>query len=143
MFRNVLIAVVVLFAFVWVTAGSAEIKEGLWEITTKAEIKGMAAQMPATTTKQCITKNDVVPKPEKQEKGQECKIKDQKVSGDTVTYTVECKDKNGTVVEISGKSTYKGNVFEGTTNTTMKSKDQGAMQMTSKMSGKYIGPCPK
>ncbi|MCX5806547.1 MAG: DUF3617 family protein [Proteobacteria bacterium] len=143
MFRNVLIAVVALLTLVWVTAGSAEIKEGLWEITTKTEIKGMPGQMPATTTKQCITKNDVVPKPEKQEKSQECKIKDQKVSGDTVTYAMECKDRSGTIVEISGKTTYKGNTFDGTTNTTMKSKEEGTMQMTSKMSGKYIGLCPK
>jgi hypothetical protein len=142
MLRNVLIAVVALLTVVWVTAGSAEVKEGLWEITTKTEIKGMPAQMPVTTTKQCITKNNVIPKPEKQEKSQECKIKEQKISGDTVTYSLECKDK-GTTVEVSGKATYKGNNFDGTTNTTIKSKEQGDMQMTSKMSGKYVGPCPK
>jgi hypothetical protein len=143
MVRSVLIAVVASLTLLWVTVVSAEVKEGLWEITTKTEIQGMPGQMPATTTKQCITKNDIVPKPEKQEKGQECKIKDQKVSGDTVTYTIECKDKGGTVLEVSGKTTYKGNVFDGTTNTTIKSKEQGTMQMTSKMSGKYVGPCKK
>jgi hypothetical protein len=143
MVRSILVAVVALLTVVWVAVGSAEVKEGLWEITTKAEIKGMSNQMPATTMKQCITKNDIVPKPEKQEKGQECKIKDQKVSGDTVTYALECKDKGGTIVEVSGKTTYKGNVFDGATTTTIKSKEQGTMQMTSKMSGKYIGPCVK
>jgi len=143
MFRNVLIAVVVLLTFVWVTAGLAEMKEGLWEITTKTEIKGMPTQMPATTTRQCITKNDVVPKPERQEKGQECKIKDQKISGDTVTYVIECNDKSGTTIEVSGKTTYKGKVLDGVSTTNIKSKGQGNMQMTSKMSGKYVGSCPK
>jgi hypothetical protein len=143
MLRNVLIAVVVLLTAAWVTAGSAEVKEGLWEITTKSEIQGMSVQMPVTTTKQCFTKKDMIPKPEKQEQNQECKIKDQKVIGDTVTYALECKDKDGTIIEISGKSTYKGNVFDGTSDTKIKSKAQGTMQMTSKMSGKYVGPCPK
>jgi Na+-translocating ferredoxin:NAD+ oxidoreductase RnfG subunit len=143
MVRNVLIAVVALLSLVWVAAGYAEVKEGLWEITTKSEIKGMPAQMPVSTTKQCITKNNIIPKPEKQEKGQECKVKDQKMSGDSVTYAIECKDASGTIVQVSGKTTYKGNVFDGTTNTTIKSKDQGTMEMTSKMSGKYAGPCPK
>jgi hypothetical protein len=144
MVRNLLITVVALFTLVLViTSVSAEVKEGLWEITTKTEIKGMSVQMPATTTKQCFTKNDMVPKPEKQEQGQECRIIDQKISGNTVTYNLECKDKSGAIIEIFGKSTYKGNTFDGTTNTTMKSKDQGTMQMISKTSGKYAGPCPK
>ncbi|MCX5808435.1 MAG: DUF3617 family protein [Proteobacteria bacterium] len=141
MVRSVIIAVVL--TLVWVTVGSAEMKEGFWEITTKTEMKGMPVQIPPTTMKQCITKKDVVPKPEKQEKGQECKIKDQKISGDTVTYAMECKDKGGNIIEISGKMIYKGDIFDGTTNTTMKTKEQGTMQMTSKMSGKYVGPCPK
>jgi hypothetical protein len=85
----------------------------------------------------------MVPKPAAQDKSQECKIKDQQVSGDTVTYTMECSMKDGTTMEMKGKSTYKGDTFEGTTETTMKAKGQPAMQMSGKMSGKYIGPCTK
>jgi len=105
-------------------------------------LKGMAMKMPPTTMKQCMTKKDMAPKPEKQEKGQECKMKDQKVTGDTVTYTMECKTAEGSMT-TSGKMTYKGDAFDGTTNTTMKTKGQPDMFMTSKMTGKYNGPCPK
>jgi hypothetical protein len=141
--RIVLMVVAVAVAFVWVSGASAEMKEGLWEITTKTQMKGVAIQIPPTTTKQCLTKQDMVPKPEKQQSGEECKIKDQKVAGDTVTYTVECKTKDGSTLESKGKNTYKGNTFQGSSTTTVKAKGEAPMQMTSDMSGKYVGPCPK
>lgn len=64
-------------------------------------------------------------------------------SGDTVTYNMKCSMKDGTTIEMKGKSTYKGDTFEGNTETTMTAKGQPAMQMSGKMSGKYIGPCVK
>jgi Protein of unknown function (DUF3617). len=136
------IALVIVVSLVWIKNASAEMKEGQWEITTKVEMKGMPVQMPATTMKQCMTQKDMVPKPEKQPKGQECTTKDQKVSGDTVTYTIECTNAKSTMV-TSGKMTYKGDSFDGTSDTTIKAKGQPEMQMTSTMSGKYLGPCPK
>ena len=142
MLRNFFIALAVVITLVLVAGASAEMKEGLWTITTQAEMKGMPMQIPPTTMKQCITKKDMVPKPEKQEKGQECKMKDQKVTGDTVTYTMECKTAEGSMTS-SGKMTYKGDSFDGTTNTTMKTKGQPDMLVNSKMTGKYVGPCPK
>jgi hypothetical protein len=142
MVRNGFVALAIIITLVLVEGASAEMKEGLWTITTQAEMKGMPVQMPATTMKQCITKKDMVPKPEKQEKGQECKMKDQKVTGDTVTYTMECKTAEGSMTS-SGKMTYKGDSFDGTTNTTMKTKGQPDILMNSKMTGKYLGPCPK
>ncbi len=138
----VAVVTVLVVSLVWGAAASAQMKEGLWEITTKTEMKGMPTQMPATTVRSCITKQDMVPKPAAQEKGQECKVKDQKVVGDTVTYAMECTGKDGTVVEMAGKMTYKGDIFEGTSNTTMKSGGQ-TMQMSGKRSGKYVGPCTK
>lgn len=142
MLRNIFVTLAIIITLVLAAGASAEMKEGLWEITTKSEIKGMPMQMPATTMKQCITKKDMTPKPERQEKGQECKIKDQKIIGDTVSYTTECKSAEGTMTSAS-KITYKGNSFDGTTNTTMKTKGQPDTLMTSKMTGKYTGPCPK
>ena len=74
-------------------------------------MKGMGGQMPATTMRSCVSKKDMVPKPATQEKGQDCKMKDQKISGDTVTYAMECNSKDGSVVEMAGSMTYKGDVF--------------------------------
>ena len=140
MVRNLMVAVAIVLGLVWVTGASAEMREGLWEITTKAEMKGMPNQMPAMTMKQCMTKKDMTPKP--MNKDQNCTMKDQKVVGDTLTYAMECKDKDGTVTQTTGKMTYKGDSFDGSNNVTMKNK-QGTMQMSSKMTGRYLGPCTK
>jgi len=130
----------IFLSLIWVACASAEIKEGLWEMTTQVEMKGVPAQMPASTVRQCITKSDPVPKPAS--KGYECKTKNYKMSGDTVTYTIECSGKDS-VVLTSGKTTYKGNIFNGTSTTNIKTKGQPKIQMTNKISGKYIGPCTK
>jgi hypothetical protein len=116
----------------------AEIRYGLWEITTKVEMKGMPGQIRPSTVRQCLTKNDPVPKAK--DKSVECKMKDQKISGDTVTYAMECKVKDS-VVLTSGTMTHKGNTFTGASTTNIKSKGQPEMQMNNKISGKYIGPC--
>ena len=139
--HSAVIVMVAVLCLLWAGGASAELKEGFWEITSKAEMKGMPSKMPATTVKHCITKKDAVPKPKTQ--NQDCTMKDQKISGDTVTYAMECKTKDGTTMETSGRMNFKGDTFDGSTTTTMKGKDHPAMQMSSTMSGKYLGPCPK
>jgi hypothetical protein len=49
MLRNISIALAVVVSLVWVKGASAEMQEGLREITTKVEMKGMPIQKPATT----------------------------------------------------------------------------------------------
>jgi hypothetical protein len=46
-------------------------------------------------------------------------MKDQKVSGDTVTFIMECKSADSTMVQ-NGKMTYKGDSFDSTTAPTVK-----------------------
>jgi hypothetical protein len=93
-----------------------------------------------STVKQCITKDKAVPKSASD--NYECKTKSYKVSGDTVTYSVECRGKEDLII-TEGKTTYKGNTFDGTSTTKIKAKGQPEMQLTNKISGKYIGPCKK
>ncbi len=116
----------------------AELKDGMWEFTTQVQMKGMPQQMPPTTFRQCITKNDPVPK--QQDKNSDCKTTSLKVSGNTVSYTAECNAPEGKMT-VSGTSTYTGNSMQGSAATSYKMKGQPAMQMNSKMTGKYIGPC--
>lgn len=122
----------------WTAAAQAQLKDGLWEITSQAQISGMQQQMPPATVRQCITKSDPVVK--NQDKDYNCKTTSLKVSGNTVTYAVECKGKEGTMFS-EGKNTYTGNAMEGTSTTSFKMQGQPAMQVKTKMSGKYIDPC--
>lgn len=130
--KAVFISLVVV-ACVSVAWAGPNMKEGKWQMTTKMEMKGMPMEMPAVTHTQCLTKKDYVPR--NNAGNQECQPVQTKVSGDTVTWTINCKGEGGPVTG-SGKVTYKGDSFKGV----MKMK-QGGMDMTSHITGKYIGPC--
>ncbi len=138
--KKIMIAVVLLFILCAAGAWAQQLKDGLWEITTQVEIKGMKHQIPPTTFRQCMTKSDPVPK--NQDKNFECKTTSQKVSGNTISYAVDCKGKQG-VMTSTGQSTYTGSTMDGSSNTSFKMKGQPEMQMASRMKGKYLGACPK
>lgn len=134
---------VVLISMLWTASAWAELKEGLWEITTQVEMKGMKGMpqsIPPTTVRQCITKSN--PVPQNKDKNIDCKTVNLKTSGDTVNYAVECKG-SGQEVQTSGTTTYSDKSMNGTSTTSVKIKGQPAMKMTSKVKGKYIGPCTK
>jgi hypothetical protein len=115
-------------------AGSGpDMKEGLWEITTKMEMPGMS--MPPMKHTQCMTKNNLVP--QSSQPGQECSITQTKVVGNTVTWTMKCTGQGGEM-EGTGKITYTGDSFEGTMTMSM---PQTNMKITSHISGKRIGDC--
>lgn len=141
--KKTFIILAVLLSLLWSASAWAELKEGLWEMTTQVEMKGMPGvpgSMPPTTFRQCVTKNDAVPK--NKDKNYECKTTLQNFVGNTINYKVECKGQD-TVMQTSGTTTYTGNTMTGQSNTKFKTKGQPEMQMLSKMKGKYIGPCPK
>jgi hypothetical protein len=140
-FFAVLAIVLTLVCFSGVQAADLNMKDGLWEITTKVEMKGMPANIPPTVMKQCMTKKESVPQQSK-DKNPNCKMVEQKVSGDSVTWSMICKEKDGTV-DSKGKITYKGDTFDGTTTTTIKDKSGKAQQIATKMRGKRLGPCVK
>jgi len=116
-------------------AGSVpNMKAGLWEITIKTEMPGM--EMPPMKHTQCLTKKDFVPQGP-QQPGQECKIIDVKVDGNTVTWAIQCTTQGGKM-KGTGKTTYSGNSFKGTM---VMSMPQANMNITTHMSGKRIGDC--
>ncbi len=114
-------------------ASGPNMKEGLWEITTKTKMPGM--EMPPMKHTQCITKHDLVP--QSSQPGQECKITETKVIGNTVTWTMQCKTQGGEM-KGTGKITYSEDSFEGTI---IMSMPQANMKITTHISGKRIGDC--
>ncbi|MBI5665463.1 MAG: DUF3617 family protein, partial [Nitrospirae bacterium] len=113
------------------SASAMDMKDGLWEITTKMEMPGMPMEMPPFKYTQCLTSKDNVPQDKSQDKehNRDCKIKNTEVSGNTVTWEVLCISE-GKPVKSIGQITYKGDSFDGESKTEM-----DGMNMVQKMSG--------
>lgn len=135
---RILVIAILSFCFLvasTVMAGGPDMKEGLWQVTVTMEMPGMPMQMPPQTFTHCLTKEDYIPY--KEEPDKECKVIKFDTKGNTVTWTIRCKDEEGTSTG-TGRVTYRGDTFEGL----IKFKDpEGEMNMS--MKGKWIGKCKK
>jgi hypothetical protein len=134
-YRTTTIITVFLALFFIRAASAMDMKEGLWEITTRMEMPGMPMQMPPFKHTQCITSSDSVPQDKEAGNNQDCTIKNTEVKGNTVTWEVHCISE-GKPVKSTGRVTYKGDTFEGETRT-----EAEGMNMIQKMSGRRIGNC--
>jgi len=149
---------VVLFVLILLcAAGTAhpagvDMKDGEWEITSETSMSMGGMSMPSMANKStyCLTREDLVPKGEKEK---DCKVVDQKVVGNTVSWRIVCKEGEG-----EGEITYRGTTYNGTfklktveggkatrkrTSRKKSAEDEETMTMNMKMSGRYLGPCPK
>jgi len=128
--KGIYIIVVLLFLFLaGLSFAAPNMEDGFWEITTTIDMPGTASK--SFTHTSCLTKEKAVP----QRAQSECTIKDTKTQGNTVTWTVVCKEATST-----GKVTYAGTTMDGVVETTVKTGKQ-TMTMKSTMKGKRIGPC--
>lgn len=133
---------VVLFAlFLLCAAGTAypagvDMKEGDWEISTETSMTMAGMSMPSQANKStyCLTREDPVPK---SEKDKECRIVDKKVAGNKVSWRMVCKKGEG-----EGEISYHGTTYNGSFRMKMV-EDGETMNMNMKLAGRYLGPCPK
>jgi hypothetical protein len=140
--KNVARRTVVLFAFILLCAGATahsadvDMKDGEWEIASETTMTMGAMSMPPTADKKtyCLTREDLVPK---SEKDKDCKMVNQKVVGNKVSWRMECKKAEG-----EGEITYRGTTYNGFFKMKMV-EDGQTMTMNMKLAGKYLGPCPK
>jgi hypothetical protein len=119
-------------------AAGMNAQEGEWENTMEMKMEGLSFAIPPVTMKHCVTKENLVPKAS--EKDEKCKIKDQKIVGNKVTWSVECVDKDGKS-ESQGEITYSGDSYKGTMKTRMTDKTGKTMVTTANMTGRRIGEC--
>lgn len=123
-------------------AASPNMRDGLWEITTKMEMTGQkGVQIPQQTVKHCMTKKDVEdPKRTTPGAGDQsrCKMTDHKLQGNTATWQIACQD--GTTG--TGTVTYSGDSYSGNQTMAMKRGGQ-VMNMKMEYSGRRVGDCPK
>ena len=117
-----------------------KVKPGLYEY--KMEMRGIPGMPPGMgnhTMQHCVTQEDV----ERGDVGRkdarnECDMKDIKVSGNTATMHMECK--NGT--QMNGRMTFRSDGYTMDNEMDMPSRQGGqAMHMKQHVDAKYLGPC--
>lgn len=127
--------------FSGVAHAEPNMRDGMWEITTRTEIQGLpAGSMPpssSNTVKQCMTREEAIPR--EPENNPNCKLVSSKVQGNTVSWNMQCRGREGTT-ESSGRIVYSGNTFSGETRVNTSGGVQ-KMNMLQKMSGRRIGEC--
>ena len=125
--------------FVATKARAIDMMEGMWEHTMEVKMEGMSGvpAMPFSTT-HCMTKKDLVPQ-SSENKGN-CKILEQKTTGNKVVWKARCIEKDS-VIESEGDITYNGTTYSGSQKTKITEKGGQAMTSTTKMKGRRIGDC--
>jgi len=131
----VLITITLSLLLPFSASAAPDMQPGRWEITSTMEMAGMAVSIPATRHTQCITSQDLVP--QQPQDNDQCRMLDQKIDGNTVTWKMECDTGGGTMTS-QGKIVYHGSSFDGSM---VASGGQMPSAMTMKMTGKRIGSC--
>jgi hypothetical protein len=118
----------------WAASAAAMAQGGpdeLWNMTTKMEMAGM--QMPASTQQVCMKKGETRPESLQQDKN--CKVTDQKMVGNKMTWKMVCTGKDA--MSGSGEMTRSADSMNGR----MSMKDKDGDEMTVVYSGKRAGGC--
>lgn len=117
---------------------AVNMNEGEWETTMEMKMEGMPYAIPPVKRRQCFTKDNLIPS--QKEENKNCKIKNQQVVGNKVTWAVECVER-GSTYESHGAITFNGDGYKG--NITITSKDESGKTMVSTgvLSGRRIGEC--
>ncbi len=136
------------------TSLSGPRRDGRWEVTTEMQMPGMpnmpnmpGMSMPPMKSTQCITKEDAADPskalPSAPQRGgapSDCKMTDQKIVGNKVTWTMVCTGANP--MTGTGEIEYAGDAYNGVIMTNAARGNQ-SMAMTIKISGKRLGDCVK
>jgi hypothetical protein len=138
MIKKLFAASVILLAIFSISfAGSVpDIQEGEWEITKIMTIQAMGMALPSKKYTQCLTKKNLIPY--KSQSGEECKISQTKVTGNTVTWTMQCSGGHGGDMKGTGEIIYSGSSVKGKVELKGAQPNSG---MISQLSGKRIGDC--
>lgn len=124
-----------LFGQLPVAQAADMMKDGMWEITSQAEMPGMPVKIPPSTIKHCYSKDDVKDQKKVIAREKNCTVTDYKVVGNKVTWAMKCTGQNAGT--FSGETVFGADSYSST----MKMKSQG-QNMTMKVKGKRVGNCP-
>lgn len=130
-------------------AFKGKIKEGMYDYKMDMDmgsIPGMPPGMAKQTHsfQQCVTNQDIdkggFSRGREAKMPENCEIRDFKMSGNTATYTMECKGNQA--IKADNKMTFVGDGFNMESKMAMQQGGQ-VMNVTQKMQARYVGPCKK
>jgi hypothetical protein len=135
------LAVLVLAPASVVAQQALPMRDGLWAISVQVSIPGMAFEMPAITTEQCLTPEQVedpagflARDPVNDPAESQCQLDDYTVAGPRVSWTISCAEPplQGTgEITLTSDTAYTGSVTLTT--------EQGPMTML--YDGERVGEC--
>ena len=123
-----------------------KMKDGLYEYKMQMEIPGMPAGMgrQSHTFTNCVSQKDIEDggfnKGKDRKQPENCEVKNFKMSGNTATYTMECKGDHA--MKADNTITFQPDGFNMDMKMQMNHGGQ-VMNMAQHMEGRYVGPCKK
>ena len=116
-------------------------REGLWEMTVRAEVPG-TKPMPPIVLKKCISAQeiqDLQAKASRPPGSDQCKVLDQRTQGSTTSWKLDCTGRMKIVGD--GSVTLTGDSYSMQSAMVMTSADGKSMQVKNELSGKRLGEC--
>ena len=136
---SIAVLVVSLAAAAAVIAQQGPMRPGRWQNTVQMQMPNMPVQMPAQTTTRCVTAEQLQRDPNSWipsgPDGSSCKISDQKIVRNTVTWKVACTGQMAMTGD--GELTFMEDAYDGALKATVPQMGE----MTIKLTGKRVGDC--
>ncbi len=139
--KSRIVASIILFMASFVVMAELDVQEGNWQITSQMKMQGpLKMEIPPMTVNQCFTKKNMTP--DKILNNKHCEMIKMDISANKVTWQMRCKQA-GMQMDGYGDLAYKKTSFDGQFKMMMTGSKQGAMNINTRLSGKYVGPCNK
>jgi len=136
-----LVAAAALPVYAAVPPIAGNFREGLWEMTVRAEVPG-TKPMPPIVLKKCISAQeiqDLQAKASRPPGSDQCKVLDQRTQGSTTSWKLECTGRMKIVGD--GSVTLTGDSYSMQSAMVMTGADGKSMQVKNELSGKRLGDC--
>lgn len=121
--------------------GMGNFREGLWEMTIRAEVPG-SKPLPPIVLKKCVSAKeiqDLQAKASRPPGSDQCRIFDQRTQGNSSSWKIECTGRMKMAGE--GSVTSSGDSYAMQSSMVMTSAEGKSMQVKNELSGKRLGDC--
>jgi hypothetical protein len=119
-----------------------DIQYGLWETTTVTSMRSDVMNLPenTSTTRDCVTEEDVREGRAFLQEQDDCEILEQNITSTTMDMVMECKQPESGAIRMTVSMEYSGDTSSGTMKGEMDSP-MGKMFMDISMDSRRVGDC--